>query len=241
MAIGAARVGEYGRARQHLERAYRRSPHDVRVLFWQAMVAQETSQAIVLLQRAARFAPRHPIVRRELWSRRLGRLPDSPDQPAGPRTVARLAREWAGLERRGSWPPLNLVAPLVSTVGVLVLVVGLVWMVAQREARLGQGELFVTEGPSASVEVDPGSEEPGTPAASPSNPRLIREIPTELSSEEAGNIVYTVQEGDSLQSIAARYGVTVESLMRENNLRDHWIYPGQELIVPTTEGPGPAE
>lgn len=234
MAIGAARVGEYGRAQDHLQRAYRKAPHDVQVLFWQAMVAEETSQAILYLQRAARFAPRHPIIRRELWSRRLGRLPDSPDQPAAPRSIARLTREWAALERRHALVPPQLLGPALSTLTVLVLFVGLAWLLANRGSADPLGSNLPVQ--EAAIGAEPESDLPGGRAAEPSasdQPR-IREMPTELGSEEAGNAVYTVQEGDSLQSIATRYQVTVEALMRENNLRDHWIYPGQELIIPST-------
>jgi LysM repeat protein len=43
-----------------------------------------------------------------------------------------------------------------------------------------------------------------------------------------------VQAGESLMSIATRYGVTVDSILTLNNLPDpNQIYVGQELIIPT--------
>jgi LCP family protein required for cell wall assembly len=44
---------------------------------------------------------------------------------------------------------------------------------------------------------------------------------------------YVVQQGDTLFSLARRYGVAVEDIQRANNLTDDNIYVGQQLIVPT--------
>jgi len=44
---------------------------------------------------------------------------------------------------------------------------------------------------------------------------------------------YTVQWGDYLSSIAARYGTTVWAIMAANNLANaNLIYPGQVLVIP---------
>lgn len=48
---------------------------------------------------------------------------------------------------------------------------------------------------------------------------------------------YTVQPGDTLWSIAARYGVTPAQILRANNLTDaDFIYVGQVLRIPGTGG-----
>lgn len=45
--------------------------------------------------------------------------------------------------------------------------------------------------------------------------------------------VYTVEKGDTLQSIAAEFGVTVEAILKANNLTDpNLIRVGQELKIP---------
>lgn len=44
---------------------------------------------------------------------------------------------------------------------------------------------------------------------------------------------YVVQPGDTLFSLALRYGVTVEALQQANNLASDDIYAGQPLIIPT--------
>ncbi|MCZ7570833.1 MAG: LysM peptidoglycan-binding domain-containing protein [Ardenticatenaceae bacterium] len=44
---------------------------------------------------------------------------------------------------------------------------------------------------------------------------------------------YTVKPGDTLYSIASRYGTTVEAIMRANGLPNATIYAGQTLLIPT--------
>jgi LysM repeat protein len=45
---------------------------------------------------------------------------------------------------------------------------------------------------------------------------------------------YTVQRGDTLYSISRRTGVSVEIIMRVNNLTNaNKIYVGQVLLIPT--------
>ncbi|MBC7812396.1 MAG: LysM peptidoglycan-binding domain-containing protein, partial [Burkholderiales bacterium] len=60
----------------------------------------------------------------------------------------------------------------------------------------------------------------------------------------ASTTTYTIQIGDSLASIAIRYGVTVTALMEANNIANpNVIYYGQTLTIPGTDGstPAPAE
>lgn len=47
-----------------------------------------------------------------------------------------------------------------------------------------------------------------------------------------GPTTYTVVVGDTLFSIAQRYNVSVDALMRANNLTSHIIQPGQVLNIP---------
>lgn len=42
---------------------------------------------------------------------------------------------------------------------------------------------------------------------------------------------YYVKTGDSLYKIALNFGVTVDSIMRINNIHSHLIYPGQKLTI----------
>jgi LysM repeat protein len=52
-------------------------------------------------------------------------------------------------------------------------------------------------------------------------------------------VVYTVQRGDTLFSIARRHNTTVETLMRLNQLSSSRIYVGQRLIVSVQDAPSP--
>lgn len=48
-----------------------------------------------------------------------------------------------------------------------------------------------------------------------------------------GASVYVVQPGDTMYSIAARYGTTVWALAQANNLSNpNWIFAGQKLVIP---------
>lgn len=49
--------------------------------------------------------------------------------------------------------------------------------------------------------------------------------------------IYTVQRGDSLYSIASRYGITVNELKAANNLTSNILTIGQRLVIPTSPTP----
>lgn len=53
--------------------------------------------------------------------------------------------------------------------------------------------------------------------------------------ESLENLVYTVKSGDTLYSIAKKYGVTVNQIKDLNNLTSNTISIGQQLLIPTTE------
>ncbi len=49
-----------------------------------------------------------------------------------------------------------------------------------------------------------------------------------------GSLVHTVGAGDTIERIAARYGVTQRSIIQANNLRNpHWLRIGQRLTIPS--------
>jgi LysM repeat protein len=50
---------------------------------------------------------------------------------------------------------------------------------------------------------------------------------------EAADPVHVVQRGDTLYSLARRYGTTVNAIVQANGLRNrNWIYVGQRLVIP---------
>jgi LysM repeat protein len=64
--------------------------------------------------------------------------------------------------------------------------------------------------------------------------RLIIPGITTQQAAAARGATHVVQAGESLLSIATRYGVTVEAILTINDLPDpNQIYVGQELIIPT--------
>lgn len=53
------------------------------------------------------------------------------------------------------------------------------------------------------------------------------------SSISTSSSVYTVQSGDSLSFIAKKYGISVDALMKANNLSGYLITPNQQLRIPS--------
>ncbi|MGI6561493.1 MAG: cell wall hydrolase [Clostridia bacterium] len=51
----------------------------------------------------------------------------------------------------------------------------------------------------------------------------------------AAGTYYTVKQGDSLYKISKSFGISVDNLMKENNLKSTIIYPGMKLIVGLSE------
>ncbi len=54
----------------------------------------------------------------------------------------------------------------------------------------------------------------------------------------SGDISYTVQAGDTLYSIACRYGTDVQTLAAVNNIiNPNALYVGQVLVIPQSSPP----
>lgn len=61
-------------------------------------------------------------------------------------------------------------------------------------------------------------------------------VPPESGGGTPGTVQYVVVAGDTLYSIAARFGTTVNDIMAVNGLSNHIIYPGQVLLIPMSQG-----
>ncbi len=81
----------------------------------------------------------------------------------------------------------------------------------------------------------------GNDGASGGNPDQFRVGSLPLASpREDGSIVHTVGSGQSLWSIAARYGVPLQDILLYNNLTESsTINPGNELIIRLADGADP--
>ena len=58
------------------------------------------------------------------------------------------------------------------------------------------------------------------------------------SSLASGYALHTVEAGESLELIASRYGISVDSLMTFNDLTSELLHPGEVVKVPYTEATG---
>ena len=74
-----------------------------------------------------------------------------------------------------------------------------------------------------------------TPAAEPALGVGTKVIATASPRRE-----YVVEKGDTLASVAAKYGITITALKTENDIKDSTINAGQVLHIPTIPGQDPA-
>ncbi len=72
---------------------------------------------------------------------------------------------------------------------------------------------------------------------------LVASVPSAMSAvpEALEPTIYVVSWGDTLSSIARRYGTSVSAITQANQLSNpDWIYVGQRLTIPGTTSPAPA-
>ena len=72
----------------------------------------------------------------------------------------------------------------------------------------------------------------GAPAASASTAKPAAQQAQETAPASGGSTSYTVKKGDTLSSIARKYGVSVQAIMKENNLNGSKIQVGKTLRIP---------
>jgi LysM repeat protein len=121
----------------------------------------------------------------------------------------------------------------------LILLMGLAVVILGAAVAIGLNQ--ASSAPPPTPTVTPTFTNTATPTAMPTNTPTPtrtptpRPTPTPIPPE-----VYTVQTGDTLLSIAADFGVTVQELKAFNNLATDSIVQGQALeIPPPTPTPGP--
>ena len=56
-----------------------------------------------------------------------------------------------------------------------------------------------------------------------------------LISKNKKNNIYSVEVGDTLYSIARKFSISVDDIVKENKLKNNTIYKGQELIIPKSK------
>ena len=81
---------------------------------------------------------------------------------------------------------------------------------------------------------------PLTPEPTRTPVRTPAASPTTEPTPQTGGTVYMVQSGDTLYSIARRFGVSTQALAAANNIADpSHIWVGQRLIIPSGGAPSP--
>ncbi|EGP4780146.1 LysM peptidoglycan-binding domain-containing protein [Enterococcus faecium] len=66
-----------------------------------------------------------------------------------------------------------------------------------------------------------------TSAAKPNTPNTS----ATTSTSSSGNTMYTVKAGESVWSVANKNHITMDQLIEWNNIKNNFIYPGQQVIV----------
>ena len=64
-----------------------------------------------------------------------------------------------------------------------------------------------------------------------------KEVEHSVNTETSNRIVHTVKKGESLGSIARKYGVSVADIKRWNNMKKDTIVPGKKLTIYRSGGP----
>lgn len=128
-------------------------------------------------------------------------------------TAEQAVQAWTG-----DAPHLNtMLADHLTEIGAGVAVRGDVYYYVIDAARPASG-------PVAYTPVNPQ----GTPitVAPPVAPVSVTSTPG-----PDGRLVHVVQAGQTLWTIAAVYGVSLDELRERNNLANDWIQPGQQLVI----------
>lgn len=116
---------------------------------------------------------------------------------------------------------------------------------AEPSATLAVVEGVEPTGPTVTVTADATERPALTPTATPSptlrpptaTPSPTVRPPTATPSQAGGRVTYRVQAGDTLSTIAERYGITWQELAAANGLNAQSVLRiGQELIIPLPGG-----
>lgn len=86
------------------------------------------------------------------------------------------------------------------------------------------------------LKIPQAGQQPAQPQPAQPQPAQPAQQPVDRS---AGPVYYTVQPGDTLNIISRKFGVSVQELIRANNITtpDH-IRPGQQIVIPGVNSPG---
>jgi LysM repeat protein len=88
---------------------------------------------------------------------------------------------------------------------------------------------------------DPGAVAPAQPLSAPATDEVTGAIGvtgTPSGSGKRGDVVIVLKAGDTIDTVARRYGVSVHAIMKANAKTDLTrVVPGQHLVIPRHIGP----
>jgi LysM repeat protein len=132
-------------------------------------------------------------------------------------------------------------------IGIVIVMVGVYFIVAQIFASFTNELLDAGASPEwqevmnkSSAIIDSAfstgsSSGGGAPPPTPTTPSVIVITATPPGGSGGGSgqvIYYTVVQGDTLTSIASRFGTSVQAIKTANGLTSDLIYVGQVLVIP---------
>ena len=135
--------------------------------------------------------------------------------------------------RRGGIPWLDILSRLVAAVVVLLIVgAGALYVAGDGSSLPG---LF---GPAASQPaLSPGATLVANPSAVASAKPVVSVAPPSPT-PRSKNVIYAVRQGDTLEKIAAQFGVTIDDIVSANKLKDpNRLTIGQKLVIPPPPEP----
>ncbi len=134
---------------------------------------------------------------------------------------------------------------LINAVVSLVIALGVVWAFEARRPDLEELAAIYTPRPEP-VLAAPATQAPAVAAtqstsqtAAESTPEDSPESPaaTPENAEPQAEEIYIVQPGDTLLVVATRYNITVDDILRANNLSNpDYVFSGQRLVIPVQGG-----
>lgn len=169
--------------------------------------------------------------------------------PAGPVerwSERRQMRGYGRGRRRMDHSPYALVFALVLVTLVVGVIGGLAWVLSpggpfgntRSGTSVGPTPVISTVAPAASpgVALSPpvGSPGPGGPVLVPITTPGAAASPVAGDTPAGARRIHRIQQGDTLARIATQYGVTIDAIMRANNITDRGriLRIGEELVIP---------
>lgn len=137
---------------------------------------------------------------------------------------------------------------LVNTMISLVIALAVVWAFEARRPDPEELAAISTPRPEPLLAASPtqlaATVDPGAAVPTPITTEPIEAVPTDTpestGEETVEGEVYVVQPGDTMLVIATRNNITVDDILRANNLSDpNFLFAGQRLVIPV-QGAGGA-